>query len=286
MGPATGIRRMRRTYLTAVLLAATGAQAQELLPPGSVPPEPASPITDHFAFRASAFLGTAATNGEVDDPNATAPGTAFSLEKDFRLSPHVRQARAEFMFRLRERGRLRVDLWELKRTGVANPTTTIVYGGHSFTPADTVYSEFNWTQVDITWTYSFLKRRRFELGAGLGMHLLEAEANANATLATGPVTERFSGAGPFVTVALDGTWRISRRFAFSARGQYMKLTVSSVKGSLGDYHGDLQFRWRPNLAFGLGYQSTQTRLDVSNNNPNGFMKLGTHGPELFARASF
>lgn len=277
---------MRSLYLTVALLAAAAAAATTAMAQEPPPPEPASPITDHFAFRASAFLGSASTDGEVDDPNAPTPGTPFSLENDFRLSPHVRQARAEFMFRLRERGRLRVDLWELTRTGAANPPTTIVYGGHTFTPTDLVHSEFNWHQVDLTWTYSFLKRSRFELGAGLGLHLLEAEANANATLATGPVSERFSGAGPFVTVALDGTWRISRRFALSARGQYLKLTVSSVKGSLADYHGDVQFRWRPNLACGLGYESTRTRLDVSNNNPNGYMQLGTHGPELFVRASF
>ena len=273
---------MRHLLLSAALLAAAAAaQAQEA--PLS---EPASPITDHFALRASAFLGTAATDGRVDDPAAPTAGTPFSLENDFKLSPRVRQARAEFMFRLRERGRLRVDLWELTRTGSANPPQTIVYGGHTFTPTDLVHSEFNWRQVDLTWTYSFIHRSRFELGAGLGLHLLEADANANATLATGPVVEKFSGAGPFVTVAIDGTWRFTRRFAFSARGQYLKLTVSSLKGSLADYHGDVQFRWRPNLAFGLGYQSTKSRLDVSNNNPNGFMELGTKGPELFVRASF
>src|SRR5882672_5546773 len=233
----TGTCRMRALYLTAALVAAAASAAtaaaataattvQDQPPP---PPEPASPITDHFAFRASAFWGSASTDGEVDDPAAPTPGTPFSLENDFKLSPHVRQARAEFMFRLRERGRLRVDLWELTRTGTANPPTTIVYGGHTFTPTDLVHSEFNWRQIDLTWTYSFLKRSRFELGAGLGIHLLEAEANANATLATGPVSERFSGAGPFVTVAIDGSWRLTRRFAFSARGQYLKLTVSSVK---------------------------------------------------------
>ena len=273
---------MRYLLVSAALLAAAvAAQAQE-----APPPEPASPITDHFALRASAFLGTAVTNGRVDDPAAPTPGTPFSLENDFKLSPRVRQVRAEFMFRLGERGRLRVDLWELTRTGAAFPSKAVVYGGHTFTPTDVVNSEFNWRQVDLTWTYSFLHRSRFELGAGLGLHLLEVEANANAALATGPVTEKFSGAGPFVTVAIDGTWRLTRRFAFSARGQYLKLTVSSVRGSLADYHGDVQFRWRPNLAFGLGYESTQTRLDVTNNNPNGFMELGTHGPELFVRASF
>jgi len=275
------IGRMRHLLLTAVLLAsATAVRAQQSAP------EPASPITDHFALRASYFSGTAATDGRVDDPNATTLGTPFSLERDFNLSPSVHQARAEFMFRMRERGRLRVDLWELTRTGVASPTETIVYRTHTFTPADTVYSEFDWHQVDLTWTYSFIKGRRFELGTGLGLHLLEAEATANATQSTGPVSEKFTGAGPFVTVALDATWRITRRFALSARGQYFKLTVSSLKGQLGDYHGDVQFRWRPNLAFGLGYQSTQTRLDVTNDDPNGFMRIGTHGPELFARASF
>ena len=273
---------MRHLLVSAALLAAAvAAQAQQ-----APPPEPASPITDRFALRASAFLGTAVTDGRVDDPAAPTPGTPFSLENDFKLSPRVRQARAEFMFRLRERGRLRVNLWELTRTGTANPPVTIIYGGNTFTPTDLVNSEFNWRQVDLTWTYSFIHRGRFELGAGFGMHLLEAEANANATLATGPVREKFSGAGPFVTVALDGTWRFTRRFAFSARGQYLKLTVSSVKGLLANYHGDVQFRWRPNLAFGLGYESTQTRLEVSDNNPNGFMELGTHGPELLVRASF
>ena len=272
-----------RQLLVLVTLLSAGAAA--VAQPAPVP-EPPSPITDHFALRASAFFGTVATTGRVDDPAAAGPGTPFSLEDDFHLTPRARQARAEFMFRLLERGRLRVDMWELTRSGVTRPKTTIVYGGHTFTPADTVVSKFDWRQVDFTWTYSLLRRSRVELGVGLGMHLIEAEADADATLPAGPVHEQFSGAGPFVTLALDGTWRITRRFALSARGQYLNLTVSSITGSLGDYHGDLQFRWRPNLAFGFGYESTQTRLDVMNKNPNGFMRLGTHGPELFVRASF
>jgi len=275
---------MRQLAIPITLLALAAAAAA---PAQQAPaPEPASPITDRFALRASVFSGTVKTNGRVDDPTVTAGGTPFSLEHDFGLSPHARQLRAEFMFRLAERGRLRVDVWDLTRTGVASPTTTIVYGGHTFKPTDTVHSEFDWRQIDLTWTYSFLRRSRFELGAGLGLHLLEAEADANATLATGPVAEKFTGAGPFITPALDGTWRISRRFAFTARGQYLKLTLSSISGSLADYHADVQFRWRPNLAFGAGFESTKTRLEVSDHNPNGFMSLGTRGPELFVRASF
>ena len=274
---------MRQLLLTSALLACCAlARAQQ-----APAPEPASPITDHFAFRASAFLGAVTSYGRVDDPTTSVAGTPFSLEKDFHLCSCARQARAEFMFRLRERGRLRVDMWELNRDGVTTPATPITYNGHTFTPGDLVYSQFNWRQVDFTWTYSFLRTSRFELGAGLGLHLLEAEADANAPHALpAPIQEQFTGAGPFLTPALDGTWRFSRRFSFSARGQYLRLAVKSVRGSLGDFHGDFQFRWRPNLAFGLGYEDTQTRVDVTSSNPNGFLRIGTHGPELFARASF
>jgi hypothetical protein len=87
-------------------------------------------------------------------------------------------------------------------------------------------------------------------------------------------------------VALDGSWRFARRFAFSARGQYLRLHVSSITAALSDYHADVQYRWRPNLAVGLGYQSSQTRLEVQNSTNNGFMRLDLKGPELFLRASF
>lgn len=251
-------------------------------------PQPASPVSDQFALRASYLFGTANTDGRVDDVASTTLGTPFSLENDFKLTPRARQARVEMMFRLRDRNRLRVDMWELNRTGVASPTADIIYGGNTFTPADSVRSRFDWRQIDFTYTYSFLRRERFELGAGLGLHLLQAEAEARVAQGAGrpAVYEDFSGAGPFATLALDGSWRFTRRFTFSARGQYMRLHVSSVSAALSDYHADLQYRAHPNFAIGLGYQSTQTRLEVDNSSDNGFMNLNVKGPELFLRASF
>jgi len=248
------------------------------------PPEPASPITDRFALRADAFFGTVKTRARIDDTATGTAGTEFSGEDDFHLSPRARQVRAEFMFRPRERNRLRVDMWQLTRDAVGSPPRTINYGASSFTPSDVVVSHFDWQQINFTYTYSLLRRSRFELGVGLGLHLLQAEAEA--TVAARGVHEDLSGSGPFATLALDGSWRITRRFAISARAQYLSIKANSITGGLGDYHADLQFRWRPNLAFGLGYEKTQTQLDVTNHDPSGLLRLDTKGPELFARASF
>src|SRR5258706_11326686 len=147
-------RRMRPLpvflALSAVSIASVAQQER--------PPEPASPITDRFDLRASAFYGAVKTRARIDDSATGAPGTEFSGEDDFHLSPPARQVRAEFMFRLRERSRLRVDMWQLTRDAVGSPTRSINYGASSFTPADLVVAHFDWQQIDFTYTYSMLRR--------------------------------------------------------------------------------------------------------------------------------
>jgi hypothetical protein len=247
---------------------------------------PASPITDRLAIRGGWMQGSVTTRGRVDDPLTGAPGTEFSAEQDFNQPDEARQLRVELMFRLRERGRVRVDMWDLSRKGTASPAVPIEYGAHSFVATDVVESQTDWRQINITWTYSFLRASRYELGAGVGLHLVQAEGQARVRNRALPVREDFNGAGPFATLALDGTWRFARRWSLSGRAQYFKLKVGSVSGMLGDYHGDIQYRWRPNVALGLGFQSTQVRIEVMDSHPNGLMRMGIAGPELFVRASF
>jgi hypothetical protein len=215
-----------------------------------------------------------------------AAGTEFSAEQDLQQSDAMHQLRVEMVFRLRDRGRVRVDMWDLSRKGTASPAQPISYGANTFVAPDIVHSETDWRQIDVTWTYSFLRASRYELGAGFGLHLVQAEALARVDNRAQPIREDFSGAGPFATVALDGTWRIARLWALSGRAQYFNLTVGSVSGVLGDYHADVQYRWRRNLAFGLGYQSTRVQIEVSDSNPNGRMRMNISGPEVFVRASF
>jgi len=273
---------LKTLWMSGLLLAAAACGAAE----SPAPPWPSSPITDRFAIRGGWFQGSVDTRARVDDPATGAAGTPFSAETDLNQSDAMHQLRVEMMFRLRDRGRLRVDMWDLSRKGTASPPNPIVYGGNTFVTPDIVQSTSDWRQIDITWTYSFLRASHYELGAGFGLHLVQAEAQARVNNRPQPVHEDFSGAGPFATVALDGTWRFARRWSLSGRAQYFNLTVGSVSGMLGDYHGDVQYRWRRNLAFGLGYQSSQSELEVTNSSPNGRMRLSIRGPEAFVRASF
>lgn len=270
---------MRQIYYATVLMTTSAlAFAQQA-------PEPAaSPITDRFAARVSYYTGKVSTDGSVTDPNSATPGTRISMEDDLGLTPDVHQGRVEFIFRMRDRHRLRVDTWEINRSSKISPTSDIVFGDVTLTPLDQVAAQFNWRQSDFTYTYSVLYHPRFELGVGVGMHWIQADTEARV-FARG-VHESFEGAGPFGSVALDGSLLITKRFSFNARAQYMSVHLNNSTGKLGDYHADLQFRWKPNLALGLGYESTQDQVTVTRSNPNGDMKFDVHGAELFVRASF
>ena len=273
------------TLLTLAMLAGASAAGRAAEPDDAYPaPQPnASPISDHFALSGSYFLGHVSTTGYVNPSNAL-PGTYFSAEHDLGVTDQVYQPRIEIMFRLEERGRLRVDFFDLRRNGDVIADRNIQYGNVTFLAGEQVQSSFNWRQMDLTYTYSFLRNERFELGAGLGLNLIEAEALAQ--IPGTPNRSDLTGATPFGTIAVDGTWAISRFWSLNARAQYLDLSVGSISGALGEYHADVQYRWRRNVAFGLGYDRFLADLTVRDHNPSGLLDLMIRGPQAFVRVSF
>ncbi|HEY7929041.1 MAG TPA: hypothetical protein VID71_03455 [Steroidobacteraceae bacterium] len=248
-------------------------------------PEPStpSPITDHFALRAIYFMGHVDTQGQFDRATGMA-GTPFSAEQTLGLSDRTRQARAELMFRLERRNRLRLNFIDLRRSGAAQLTVPLQYGDQLFKSSSLLQSQIDWRQTDFTYTYSFIRTDRFELGLGVALHLIQADATARVP--NTPQRATFSEAGPFVTFAADGTVRIDRHWSLNARGQYFKVTINNNDGLLGIYHADLQYRWRASFALGAGYEYERVYVDLLHTDPSGFVQFKINGPEVFARLSF
>jgi hypothetical protein len=257
-------------------------RASDTMKPDAAPVP--SPITDRFAIRATYVGAGVTTDGQIDDTAGATIGTPFSLENDFGLSDKAHQLRAELMIRLKNRGRLRVSALDVSRRGSVVLNRAIRYGDQNFLLNDRVNSTFDWRMFDLTWTYSVLKTDRFEMGTGLGMHFIQTEATA--VVPARNARESFDGAGPFVSLAADASWRFTKRFSVNARYQTFDLTISDISARLTDAHADVQFRWKRNLALGVGYQLNDVELSFPNENPGGLMQLKVSGPELFLRASF
>jgi hypothetical protein len=154
---------------------------------------------------------------------------------------------------------------------------------------DRALTQLEWRNLTFTYTRSLLYTERFEAGVGLGISIIEARARGEVPARN--IREHQEAVGAFPTIALDGTWRISKRWSLNLRGQRFSTSVNEFTGSLADYHGDVQYRWRENMAFGLGYTRLKTLVDVGKDNAQpgdltGRFEQSTRGPEVFFRASF
>jgi hypothetical protein len=279
------------------LLASAGAQAAEGAPPAGsadarddvrvlLQPPPKvqySPITDRFAMRASYFLPALDTPLRYD-PSPLVQGTPVSAEDTFGMDDSMNLATMELMFRLTPRQRLRADYLKISRTGDAVLDELVVFGDDTFLPGDRVESSLDLRMLGLTYTYSIFRRERWELALGMGLHLLQAQGEAE--VAARFLGDEFSVAGPFPSLALEGTVLITKRFSFNARAQYLAGNSSSVDGSYSNYHADVQFRAWPNMAFGLGYSSYSIRVDSTDVDFSGRFVLKAKGPEAFVRVSF
>jgi hypothetical protein len=254
-----------------------------------------SPITDRFALRVLYWPASVTTDLRLDRKVAglIVPGTELVAEDDLGMPDSKNEGRAEMMIRLRERNRLRIDYMKLSRVGDTVLDQPIIFGNQIFRLNDRAQTQLEWRNLTLTYTRSLLYTPRFELGLGMGLSILEARARGEVVARN--IREHQEAVGVFPTFGLDGTWRISKRWAFTARAQRFTAHVDEFQGSLADYHADLQYRWRENFALGLGYTKLHTLVDVGNdpgdpapssNDLTGRFDQRMSGPEIFLRASF
>jgi hypothetical protein len=262
----------------------TGANGATSADGYSPPSGSVGPITDHFALLLAYFPATVHTQLRLDPTGTPYGGTPLSGENDLGLARKNPDGLLELTFRMRERNRMRVDYFQLDRSGNVLIGRTVVFGNETFDAGNAVQTTLDWKMMGFTYTHAFIQTDRFELGAGLGVHLLEADATgSDPTLIESHET---ATTGAFPTVALDAMWRISRRFAFTAHGQYFGKTIGRFSGSLGEYHGDFQYRWSPPFAIGLGYSYVRASFETVSGSTPGRIVLAVQGPEAFVRVSF
>jgi hypothetical protein len=254
------------------------------LPPHKA--EKSSPITDRFYISVAFYAPAVHTNLRLDPTNA-APGvfgTSLYAERDLGLPGRLDQGVVEFMFRMRERSKLRVDYFEADRSANYPLANDVVFGNQLFLAGQMAQSSIDWRAFGLTYTYSFYRSERFEIGTGLGVYFLQAQASGAVPAES--ESQSVSGADPIPTLPLDFTWCISRRFAFTAHANYVEARISGDSGSFTDVHSELQYRWNPNFSIAAGWSEMRIALEGRGGSTPGTVTMRFSGPQALLRFSF
>ena len=254
------------------------------LPPATH--EPASPITDHFYIRAAWYAPKYNTSFRVDPTNAPpgTTGTPVNAENDLGLPHRENRGVVDFMFRLRDRNKVRVGYYETKRSGSQVLANDIVFGNETFPAGELTQTSFDLEQFNITYTYSFIRNSHFELGSGLALYFLQVDVIGQVQALN--LRQEVTAATPFPALPLDLTWCLSRRWAATAQAAYLKVNSHNLGGWYLDTHADIQYRWVNNFTVGAGYSSIRTDLTHRNGSFPGVVNMTISGPQVFVRFSF
>ena len=272
-------RPLDRLLAVALLIAATAAAAK---PP---PEQPDNLLNDILTLQAGIESSSNHTTIRYDSAAGT-PGTVIDAENDLGLPSRKLIGRAELMFRMRNRHRVRIGNYYLPLDRQATTTLqkTINFGNTTYNVGDVVSSELKMRLLAITYSYSFVKNDRAELAASLGFDVVGFEAAATVAARLRTETEDHSAPAPLI--GLDGTYRMSSRWYAEARAQYLKVNVQNVDGTLETFEANVLYRLSPNVTFGLGYSGFKVDVDSTKPTESGIFQLRSTGPQLFARVGF
>jgi hypothetical protein len=256
------------------LLATSGVRAQDTL---------ASPFSEYFRLSAGLLSASSETELRLDGDDGT-PGTAVSGEDDLGLRDKSNMGDVEMEIRIRERHRLRLNYFRIDRSAVQTIDRDIQFGDDLFEAGDEVESRLDWREFSITYGYTFLRRERFEVYGTFGLHLTEVSAAGEVD--ADDIREKENGVFPIPAIGAGTLVRISDRFHFEARGDYLQVSYEEIEGTMLDLRGSVVYRFNRNLALGGAYVFTQREAMSEEVGESGSFDLRHSGPELFLRITF
>lgn len=247
--------------------------------------EPDNLINDRFGLEAAFTWGSASTTVRLDNANGTL-GTVLSGEDDLGLAKSKLLGRGDVWFRMKERHRARLSNYflPLNRRATTVLDQTINFGNETFVVNERIQSELKLDILALSYSYSFIKNDRMELGASIGLDVVGFEAKATVPARLRTAREERSGPAPLI--GLDGTVRISSRWYAEGRAQYLKVDVNDVNGTFKTFQVNAMYRYSPNITVGLGFNSFQINVDSLDPGDTGRFDIKASGPQLFARFGF
>jgi hypothetical protein len=144
----------------------------------------------------------------------------------------------------------------------------VVFQDQTFPLGATVNASSELTIAQLSYDYAFLRRAKYEIAGGFGIHYIDMGLKLDATLtAPGGQASRSLDVGattaaPMPVLGLRGLWRLSDAFYISAQLQYFYLEFDPYSGSLIDLKASVVWQVADHVGVGLGYNDFGFRFDI------------------------
>lgn len=240
-----------------------------------------------FKVTAGAFFPVNNTEVEVGSNNGNF-GNLIDFEKDLGFNKSSVSFMGTFECRISRRSRLGAEYYYLSRSATKTLQKEIEFGDHVY-PVDATVSAFMDNHIArITYSYAFISKPKYEIGALIGAHVLFGDVGMRLEGATieAEYKDNFDFTAPLPDIGLFGEFVLGRKVGLYANINYFAIKINDFDGRLLSYNLSVLYNVYQNFSLTAGYTGLNIRVDVEKERLNGFFKWGYNGPTITATYSF
>lgn len=239
------------------------------------------------------FLGAYApsVNSRVELTNAAGVGSDVDAEHKLGLPNRVTSVDLGAVLRINNKSLLTFSYFSFSRSGSATLSDSIVVGNDTLHAGATVDAGGRLAYLGFSYRYYFLRKRTWQLGAGLGFDELDMQTNIGikATVAgrQDSLEHTSSLSAPAPMLGLYADWNVINRVYLRASGQYISLTIDTIGGSISDDR--VSAEWYAFKDYGIGFGYHYVNVDARKTLPGAdvlSLKYTIEGLNFYLMAAF
>lgn len=250
------------------------------------------PLDETFAFTLGSYFMSSDTRIRVDEFDGMGIGTEIDFENTFDMGDDT-VFRLEGDWRFTPRQALHLMYFDSNRSRSKNIESEIEFEGETYPVGADVKADFDFSIIELAYSYSFVRREDFDLAASIGIHnidfkfALRADVLLPGNTETARLEKDASTDTPLPVIGLGMAWRISGDWYLQARAQYFQVEYQGIDGSLQDYQAGVLWQFADHFGVGVAYNLFNLDIEADGaDNFSGKLDWEYAGPQVYLRAAF
>jgi len=248
-------------------------------------------LTDEFTGQVGLLYANTESNFAANGSIGNDIGDNIDFENDLGLGDRGGVFAANFKWRFTEKFHASLEYITIDREASTTLNKDISWDDADYAAGANVTSNVNVDVARLFVGYSFNQTNEWELGAGLGLHLMDMEAqiSGNATIdgiPTANTTQRKDFLAPLPNIGGYGAYAFSPKLIVTGRVDWFSANIGDYSGGLFSMGADVQYQVFENVGIGVGYHYWNVDISVDTADWRGEADYTYHGPKLYMTMNF
>jgi len=244
---------------------------------------------DRWNIRIGGFIAGVDSTVRIGLDNLSA-GLDIDLEDALNLEKSVSAFRIDGRYRFGKglRHQVRLEYSAYHREAIRTIAREIEFGDETYPIGTTVDSLFNLDIIKGSYSYSFLKDDRFDVGGSIGLFVLPIEAGINAA---GVGAEKEDFTAPLPVIGIRAAFALTEKLYLNQNIEVFYLSLDSFSGSLTNLTIALEYDAWKNVGLGIAYDVFNIGIKAEGDDYPGVdfvgdIDFGNSGLQLYAKIHF